>query len=204
MGLLHSFEGKEPSRPETKPSEMLNFGEIHLWALERQDLGHHYRWANDDTLRRLAGIPPEPRSMARLEAWFASLQNDQTQNVYSVKSSQAEMLGWVHLHDIDPRNGTASVGLVIDPEHWRRGLGYQALAAVLIHAFEDLRLARLEAEILTINHPSRALFEKLGFRHEGTKRQGYYTAGRRLDIEVYGLLALEFEWPRRPSPEEEP
>lgn len=182
---------------------MFNFGEVHLWALERQDLGHHYRWSNDDTLRRLAGIPPEPRSLSQLEGWYASLANDRSQRVYSIKSSDTQMLGWVHLHDLDQRNGTASVGLVIDPEHWRQGFGYEALAAVTIHAFEELRLARLEAEILSMNKPSRALFEKVGFRHEGTKRQGYFTAGRRLDVEVYGLLASEFQWPRKLQPDSE-
>ena len=178
---------------------MLNFGEVNLWALERQDLGDHYRWANDDSLRRLAGFPPEPRSMIQLEAWFAQLQSDPSQLVYSAKDCQARMLGWVHLHDIDRRNGSASVGLVIDEQYWRQGYGYQALAAVTIHAFDDLRLARLESEVLSMNRPSRALFEKIGFCHEGTKRQAQYTAGRRLDVEIYGLLALEFEWPARPT-----
>lgn len=175
---------------------MLSFGSVNLWALERQDLGHHYRWANDDTLRRLAGVIPTPRSMARLESWFVSVSGDTSQEVYSVKSPEAEMLGWVHLHGIDLRNGVATVGVVIDPEHWRCGLGYQALAAVTIHAFDDLRLHRLEAEILAMNHPSKGLFGKLGFVHEGTRRGAYFTAGRRLDIEVYGLLASEFVWPK--------
>lgn len=135
--------------------------------------------------------------MAHLESWYAGVAADQSQEVFSVKSAEAEMLGWVHLHDIDGRNGTATVGIVIDPEHWRRGFGYQALAAVTIHAFDDLRLARLEAEILAMNKPSKQLFEKVGFRHEGTRRQGYFTARSRLDVDVYGLLATEFAWPQQ-------
>ena len=134
--------------------------------------------------------------MAQLESWYVSLQSDQSQNVYSVKTETSQMLGWVHLHDIDRRNGTAKVGLVIDPEFWRQGVGFQALSAAVIHAFEDLRMARLEAEILSMNRPSIGLFQKLGFQYEGTKRQGYFTAGRRLDIESYGLLATEFVWPK--------
>lgn len=182
---------------------MLSFGSVNLWALERQDLEHHYRWANDDALRRLAGVSPQPRSMAQLDAWYATVANDKTQDVFSVKSPKAEMLGWVHLHDIDLRNGSASVGLVIEPEQWRQGYGYQALAAVVTYAFEDLRLARLEAEILSMNHPSKALFTKLGFQPEGVRRQSCFTAGRRLDVELYGLLASEFFWPTAPEPSTE-
>lgn len=137
--------------------------------------------------------------MALLESWFATLVGDPTQEVYSVKDHQAQMLGWVHLHNIDLRNGTATVGVVVDPEFWRQGVGYQALAALCIHAFDDLRLARLEAEILAMNHPSKGLFQKMGFLHEGTRRQGFFTAGRRLDVEVYGLLAQDFVWPKQPE-----
>lgn len=182
---------------------MLSFGSVNLWALERQDLEHHYRWANDDTLRRLAGGVPQPRSITQLEAWCMSVRSDQSQEVYSVKSEKAEMLGWVHLQRIDLRNGTATVGLVIDPQYWRQGVGYQALAATIIYAFEDLRLAKLEAEVLSMNHPSRALFTKLGFAHEGTRRESYFTAGRRLDVELYGLLASEFVWPKKPDRSQE-
>jgi RimJ/RimL family protein N-acetyltransferase len=179
---------------------MLSFGSVNLWAIERQDLAHHYRWANDDTLRRLAGVTPLPRSMAQLEAWYASLLNDRSQEIYSVKSAEAEMLGWVHLQEIDIRNGTAAVGVVVDPEYWRQGIGFQALAAIAIHAFEDRRLHRLEAEILSLNLPSKALFAKLGFRLEGTRRESYFAAGRWLDVELYGLLSSEFLWPKIPKP----
>ncbi len=179
---------------------MLSFGLVNLWTLERQDLGNHYSWANDDTLRRLSGFPPRPRGLAQLESWYAELVKDASQEVYSIKSSEAVPLGWVHLHDIDLRNGTATLGIVLDSEHWGRGYGHDALTAVVIHAFEDLRIARLEAEILAMNRPSMGLFERLGFVHEGTKRQFYYTAGRRLDVHLYGLLATEFVRPRPLSP----
>ena len=139
--------------------------------------------------------------MALLESWFATLVGDPTQEVYSVKDHQTQMLGWVHLHNIDLRNGTATVGVVVDPEFWGQGVGYQAMAALCIHAFDDLRLVRLEAEILAMNHPSKKLFHKIGFVHEGTRRQGFFTAGRRLDVEVYGLLAQGFVWPRHPTQE---
>ena len=179
---------------------MLSFGLVNLWTLERQDLGDHYSWANDDTLRRLSGFPPKPRSMTQLDAWFGDLAKDGTQEVFSIKSPDAQSLGWVHLYDIDLRNGTASLGIVLDSEHWGHGYGHDALTAVVTHAFEDLRMVRLEAEILAMNRPSMALFEKLGFLHEGTKRQFYYTAGRRLDVHIYGLLASEFARPQPLSP----
>lgn len=178
---------------------MLSFGSVNLWALERQDLGQHYRWANDDTLRRLAGAAPTPRSMPAIQAWYETIAADPSQEIYSIKTAEAEMLGWIHLYDIDFRNGSASTGLVIDPAYWRQGYGLEALAAAIEHAFFDLRLVRIQAEVLSMNTPSRGLFEKLGFMHEGTKREAYYTSGRYLNVEIYALLIHEYKRPILPD-----
>lgn len=178
---------------------MLSYGSVNLWALERQDLGQHYRWSNDDALRRLLGQSPRPRSFPELEAWMAAVITDTSQEIYSIKTPQAELVGWLHLQGIDLHHGCANVGLAIDPEFWRQGYGRDALTAACIYAFEDRRLSRLEAEILALNTPSRGLFAGLGFQHEGTRREAVYTAGRRLDVELYGLLARDFQRPKRPS-----
>lgn len=175
---------------------MLSFGSVNLWAIERQDLGQHYQWANDESLCRLAGASTMPRSMATLERWYGGLQSDPRQEVFSIKDAEAHMLGWVHLQDLDERCGSACLGIVIDPNYWGRGFAYEALAAMMGYAFEDRRLNRLQAEILSMNKPSKALFLKLGFSHEGTRRQAYFGAGRYLDIEIYGLLLQEYRRPR--------
>lgn len=105
------------------------------------------------------------------------------------------MMGVVSLMNIDQRSGFADVGVVIDPAHQGQQIGFQAVAAVVIHAFEDLRLNRLNADILSINTPSIGLFKKLGFKEEGVKRECYFTAGQHLDLTNLGLLAREFEKP---------
>lgn len=174
---------------------MLSYGAINLWAVEKQDFGQHYRWANNDTIRRLAGAPPKPRCTAELEAWFVDVVKDPTQEVYSVKTCEARMVGWVHLFGIDSRNGCAEVGIVLDEEEWGKGFGHDALVATIRYAFEDLRLHRLQAEVLDINLPSKNLFGALGFQEEGRRRESCYTSGRFLDTVVYGLLSREFHCP---------
>lgn len=175
---------------------MLSFGAVNLWKLEKADLGHHYRWANNDTLRRLVGGPPRPRNFQDLEAWHQTVQQDPKQEIYSVKSWDAQVLGWLQLFSLDPICGSVEVGVVVDEEHWGRGIGHDALVAAVKYAFEDLRLHRVGAEILAVNLPSKRLFEGLGFRLEGTRREAFFTSGRYLDVECYGLLSREFVLPR--------
>jgi RimJ/RimL family protein N-acetyltransferase len=175
---------------------MLTFGALNLWKIEQADLGDHYKWANNDNLRRLVGGPPRPRSSHEVEAWFRSVVNDPAKEVFSLKTPDARLVGWAELSAIDTLNGSANVGIVIDEEEWRRGYGHDALVALIRYAFEDLRLHRLGAEVLAINLPSLALFQKVGFQSEGLRREYYYTSGRFLDVEILGLLSREFTCPR--------
>lgn len=174
---------------------MLNFGAVNLWKIEQQDLADHYRWANNDNIRRLVGGAPRPRNVAELEAWYKTVVNDTTQEVYTIKSARAETLGWAQLSDINYLNGCADVGIVVDESQWGQGIGHDALAALVQYAFEDLRLNRLGAEVLAVNAPSLKLFSRLGFQYEGTKREAYFTTGRHLDVVVFGLLCRDFSEP---------
>lgn len=175
---------------------MISFGACNLWKLEKTDLGDHYRWANNDNLRRLVGGPPHPRSVAEIETWYQTVSNDAKQQLFSIKLADASSLGWIQLFAIDQNSGSAELGIVLDEEHWGKGYGHDALVALIRYAFEDLRLHRLGAEVLAINLPSLKLFETVGFQSEGRKRESYYTSGRFLDVNILGLLSREFTCPQ--------
>jgi len=174
---------------------MISFGATNLWTLEKQDLGEHYRWANNDNLRRLSGGYPRPRSTHDVEAWYQSVVSAVTREIFSVKTQTAQHVGWAQFSFLNYVSGSAEVGIVIDEQYWRQGYGHDSLVALIKYAFEDLRLHRLSAEILAINLPSKNLFEKVGFRQEGTKKEAYFTSGRFLDVEIFGLLSRDFTCP---------
>lgn len=58
------------------------------------------------------------------------------------------------------------VAFMIGREHWRRGLGSEAAAAIARHAFEQLRLARVVCLITPGNEASRGVALRIGMRHE--------------------------------------
>ena len=188
------LKGESPQN--TKPALMISFGAVNLWTVEKQDLGEHYRWANNDTIRRLVGGAPQPRSFAELETWYQSVLNDPKQEIFSIKTPEAQLIGWAQLCDINFINGQADIGLVVDEAFWGRGVGHDALVALVKYCFEDLRLHRAGAHILSINLPSLQLFKKVGFQKEGVKREAYFTSGRFLDVECLGLLCRDFKCPQ--------
>jgi ribosomal-protein-serine acetyltransferase len=96
---------------------------------------------------------------------------------------------------IDVANSSAGIGYWLAREAEGHGLMTAAVSTLLRHGFRTLQLNRIEIRAGVRNRRSRAIPERLGFRHEGTLRQVEHLADRRVDHAVYGLLAEE--WRRR-------
>jgi [ribosomal protein S5]-alanine N-acetyltransferase len=83
----------------------------------------------------------------------------------------------------------------------RRGIGAYAVRRMLARAFDDLGAARAYLEVTADNAPARALYEREGFRLEGTFREGYRGAdGAFRDLYAYGLLARDRPSNHAPAP----
>ena len=77
------------------------------------------------------------------------------------------------------------------------GDGYMAegFALALDHAFREMKLHRIEANVQPANIRSLALVERLSFTREGYSRRYVKIAGRWRDHVRFGMLAEE--WPRK-------
>jgi len=83
------------------------------------------------------------------------------------------------------------IGYWLAEEHQGRGLVTRAVEAMTAYAFDELELNRVEIQVGTDNHRSRAIPERLGFQQEGVLRDYERVGDRYLDIVVYALLAEE-------------
>ena len=73
-----------------------------------------------------------------------------------------------------------------------RGLMKEGLAQVITHAFKDMKLHRLEANIQPGNRPSKALVKSLGFRREGFSPRYLKINGRWRDHERWAILSEDW------------
>lgn len=83
----------------------------------------------------------------------------------------------------------SDIGYILSRDHWRKGIMYEAVSAILPFGFNELALNRIEAWIFPGNDASSRLAEKLGFTYEGLLRG--YMFGQ--DILMYSLLKNEVE-----------
>ena len=88
------------------------------------------------------------------------------------------------------------VGLVIgDRAYWGKGYGFEAMQLLLDYGFNLLNLHNIMLGVFAFNQRALRLYQKLGFREIGRRRQARMIAGQRHDVIFMDLLATEFVSP---------
>lgn len=121
-----------------------------------------------------------PWRPAELHRRWAEAQPD----VYSfVAEVDGRVLGNLGLHVVQSprRRDVASMGMSVHDDYQNRGVGSALMAAMVDLADNWLGLRRIELEVWTDNAPAVHLYEKFGFRIEGTGVQYARRAGQLVD-----------------------
>jgi ribosomal-protein-serine acetyltransferase len=105
---------------------------------------------------------------------------------------KGDLVGVVGFNWIDLPNRSAAIGYWLAESAEGHGLMTAAVSALVRHGFRALKLNRIEIRAGVRNRRSRAIPERLGFRHEGTLRQAEWVNSRYVDHAVYGMLAGEW------------
>ncbi len=107
----------------------------------------------------------------------------------------ADILGAIELRPA-ARHKHAEVGYWIARDHWGNGYASEALARVLIHAFESLKLLRVFAHHMIANEASGKVMAKCGMKPEGTLRHHHEKWGVWYDIGLYGMIREDYDTAR--------
>jgi len=121
--------------------------------------------------------PTEPE---RFPSYLARFGDDKAYAFVVELIETGALVGYVTISQVQREpyeRGTLGYGVFVP--HQQHGYMTEALDLVIRHAFDHLRLHRLEAEIQPQNEPSVNLVKKLGFEHEGSSR---------------GLICIEGVW----------
>jgi ribosomal-protein-serine acetyltransferase len=104
-----------------------------------------------------------------------------------------EFAGTIGTHKIDWLNRKVEIGYWIASKFQGRGIVTDACRAFTNHAFEELKLNRVEIHCAIGNEKSCGIPKRLGFRLEGVLRDGQLLNGSYVDINVYAMLAREWK-----------
>ncbi len=135
---------------------------------------------------------PPGEGAARLKRWEEAYNEDRAMGWLIMWRETGEAIGFVGCGFVtEHKRGT--LGYVIDPPFWGRGIATEATRAAIRAIFEGSDLMKIEAGHWVDNPASGRVLEKCGFRHEGLMRQHYYRLGRFRDMHQFGLLRSDYE-----------
>lgn len=101
-----------------------------------------------------------------------------------------ELIGRITLSQVFRRSfQNCYLGYWVAEEHNGRGHGTRAVELAVGHAFDDLGLHRVQANVMTKNPRSARVLEKAGFRKEGLALRYLQIAGRWEDHDMYALTS---------------
>jgi RimJ/RimL family protein N-acetyltransferase len=166
---------------------------VYLRGVELADAAAVQSWFNRPEVRR-GTRQYLPRNLRSHEERIERMTTDDSTILTAVVLREDDRLvGLCGLHEIDARNHHAEMGLVIgDPADWGRGLGADAARLMVGYGFDTVNLNRIWLEVYEDNPAARRIYERLGFKLEGTLRQHGFRDGRWWDIHYMGLLAHEW------------
>lgn len=106
---------------------------------------------------------------------------------------RGQVAGTLGLQDLNWSVGSGEIGYWLGAEYEGKGIMTRACRGLISRAFLELGLNRIVIQCGTENTRSRAIPERLGFTHEGTRRQSSMLNGERIDMELYSVLRREWE-----------
>ncbi len=98
-------------------------------------------------------------------------------------------LGSIYLQNFNLESRQAEEGIFLgEEEAYGRGIGTEAAALVLKYAFENLKLHKLTARVLSYNQGSRRMHEKAGYVMESYLKDELFLDGKYEDLIFYGAI----------------
>ena len=106
---------------------------------------------------------------------------------------KGQLAGVVGFHGFDRLHRVTSLGYWLASEFCGKGYMVNCVAHCIDAAFTIEKMNRLYIRCATGNEPSRRIPLKLGLVHEGTQRQAEFLYDHFVDLDVFSVLAAEWD-----------
>jgi ribosomal-protein-alanine N-acetyltransferase len=151
-------------------------------AAIRRSRSLHWKWIN-----------PKAGTRAAFNKYFKSSSPGQNHRFLVVLRATGELAGVINLNNVVRGYfQNAAAGYYAFLPHAGTGLMREGMLLVLKHAFQKLKLHRVEANIQPDNRRSIALVKSCGFVREGFSRRLVKVCGQWKDHERWAILAEDF------------
>ncbi|MBB1424524.1 GNAT family N-acetyltransferase [Pseudoalteromonas sp. SG43-7] len=165
--------------------------EIYLRELSIADVETLNEWRNTKKTVDYLGANFRYVDIGIDKKWFENYQNNRVNNVRLAICCQEtnKLLGAVYLLNIDWLNRNTEFAIWLGDESSRgQGVGKRATTLVLEHAFLDLNLHKVYLTVSENNQAAIGLYNKVGFKKEGTLMDAVYKNGRYTNMILMAII----------------
>ncbi|MBF8184321.1 GNAT family N-acetyltransferase [Nonomuraea sp. K274] len=160
--------------------------------LEHMDRGREFIGWHIALPDKVTDLEP---SRSYLQAYADQAAAD-TARIYGIWAD-GKLVGGVLFRTMDVERGTAEVGCWLEPSAVGKGLVTGAARMIIDWAVEQRGIHRVEWVVSSGNEASIAVARRLGMTRDGVLRESYPYRGKRLDMEIWSVLAPEWRTARQ-------
>jgi len=165
---------------------------VRLRPVRADDAAHMWEMVNDPEAMRTTGTT-DTFTRQQIDRWCATVADQPGRIDLAITANGSDdFLGEIVLNDIDDTLRSANMRLVMRPGYRGRGYGTEAIELVLGLAFDGIGTHRVELDVLSINARAHSLYENIGFRHEGRRRDAYRDGDGWCDAIIMSMLEDEY------------
>ncbi|UCE36454.1 MAG: GNAT family N-acetyltransferase [Thermoplasmata archaeon] len=167
---------------------------IYLRALGEEDMDLMAKWFNDPEVRHF--IPAnKPTSREHWEKWHEKEEKDGNSVYLGIaKKEDDKLIGYANFSEINwSHHITKEFGIIIgEIDEWNKGYGEEAIKLMLHYGFNSLNFHRIELGVMEYNERAINIYEKVGFKKEGIKREAWFIEGKWCDVVIMSILKHEY------------
>src|SRR5881628_2192725 len=164
------------------------------------DLDGYNRWMADLRVRRAHRVWHEPAMPATWKERLREAAKEKRAVLWSIEA-EGRLIGLAAGDLWSMGNGFSLSQLVIDPNEWRKGYGFDAALALHRYLFDYLDLRRSDLQVRADNAAALRIADRLGYVEYARGHQAAYRDGAYVD--QVRLLMEKDTWYERWSAERE-
>lgn len=166
---------------------MFIFEDVGFRQLEEDDIEFARQLRNDPDTWPYLTISTHFISKHQQQEWF-----EKHGDRYFLAFQDDYPVGIIRTDEVDIINRSIRIGLDIDPEYRKQGLGHKLYRALFEYYFKHVGMHKLWLCVLEDNERALSLYHKLGMLEDGRMRQHVWRDGRWKDYIIMSILDSEY------------
>ncbi|MBU5590168.1 GNAT family N-acetyltransferase [Clostridium sp. MSJ-4] len=168
---------------------------VYLKKLDKEYIEEYFQGIDDCSIESIIFTGTQQVfNKSDIEGYLEDVSSDRSRMDFLIFSKESnKVVGEVVINDIYRNNRSASMRVLINrKEDFSKGYGSEAIILALNYGFGMLNLHRIELEALEFNERAIHVYEKIGFKREGIRREGIFFNHKYYDLVTMSILEDEF------------